>query len=380
MWSKLWRGSMDERTIGLDIGTHSIKAAEVEEEHGVLRLINFSSISTPPNAIRDGVITNERAVSDAIAELVGKSKIRANRAVAAVAGPTIVARYIEVPEMREAQLRQSLNFEARNYIPFSIDDAILECQIMERSENTAAGKMRVLLVAAHRQLVDSRVAAIESAGLDPIAIELEPFALIRAAIDTNINEQLRKQTVALINLGASLSDICIVRDGEFVFSRSVGIAGNSLTSAISSALRIDTSEAEDLKRNIAVATTVEDMGSAEGRVREANYAIFPILDELIRETRRSLNYYQSQFPEGSRSGLISKVVLAGGTAKLKGVERYFAHRLDLEVEVADVFRDAALEARGFESDYLSDVSPGFVLPIGLAFREIMRTKKSLLPA
>jgi type IV pilus assembly protein PilM len=235
-----------------------------------------------------------------------------------------------------------------------------------------------MLVATPRDMVETRVEALERAGLEPIAIELEPFATMRSLIEFNGQAAFDSETVALVDSGASFTEINIVKNRNFVLTRTIPIAGNSMTEAIASALAMDNDKANALKETaLQVVCSEEERATLDPFAQQASRAVEPLLDELIREIRRSLAYYdyQQQTPaedeEQSRAPGVNRIILSGGTARMAGLSAYFQAQLGVPVEQAGMFSHGLIQTPGLSQEYLDEHSPTLVVATGLALREIM---------
>jgi type IV pilus assembly protein PilM len=363
--------------IGLDIGSSAIKVVQLEVSKEGLALHKAGIAPTPREGMKGGVVTNPLAVAQAVRGLLEALKIEADLAVAGVMGPTVVLRQVELPVMSERQLRKSLAWEAKNYMSFPVEDSVLECQILDRG-SSRTGQMEVMLVAAPRDMVYSLVETIEVAGLEPAAVEVEPLAGLRGL--SGMAQQARGEAVALVGMGASYTDISIIKDKAFILSRVIPIAGNSFTQAISEALEIEFSEANHLKETaMTVVTSEEARAELDPASQQASRAVEPLLDELVRELRRSFAYhdYQQKLPETEEkiSG-VSKVLLSGGGAKLANIGAYLEAQLGVPVEVASIFSDGMMPTRGVSRDYLEAHAPTLVIGTGLALRELVAGRRS----
>jgi len=358
--------------IGVDIGSQAIKVVELSESRQGLVLRKAGSRPTPPEATKAGVIANTAAVAETINALLQALEIDTASVIAGVAGPTVVVRQVQLPNMSERQLRKSIQWEARNYVSFPVEDSVLEFQILDAS---AGAQMDVMLVATPRDMVDSRVEALELAGLDPIAIEIEPFAAMRSLIEWTPNPALDGETIALVGLGAAFTDINIVKNRKFVLTRMIPIAGNSMTEAVASALSMDQEKANALKETaMQVVTAEEERATLDPFAQQASRAVEPLLDELIREVRRSLAYYdyQQQAPEEAEQAAgVNRIMLYGGSAKMTGLAHYLQLNLGVPVETADIFADGRVETPGLSQEYLKEHAPSLVVGTGLALRELM---------
>jgi len=363
--------------IGLDIGSHAIKLVQLEHARGGLQVRKAGSRPTPAEAIKAGVVVEPTAVAAEVSALLEALEVDASAASVACAGPTMVVRQLQLPAVSDRQLRRSLQWEARNYISFPVEESIIEFQVLSR----AGSHMEVMMVAAPRELVESQVETLALAGLEAVCVEIQPFSAIRALVEWNLDPALDQETVALVGLGAAYTDINIVRSRNFVLTRMIPIAGDSMTEAIASALAMDKPKAAALKENaMQVVASEEERATLDPFAQQASRAVEPLLDELIREVRRSLAYYdyQQQAPtEQPQVPGVNRIIVSGGTSKLAGLPQYLQSQLGVPVQVADLFADERLPAPGLSSEYLDQHAPGLVVAAGLALREVLISTKTV---
>lgn len=352
--------------VGIDIGSSTIKAIELEQAGNGWRLANAAVQTTPPESCRDGVLTNVFDVSQTLRRLLRSANIKSTSAVAAISGSQVIVRQCQFPKMTEAALRKSIRYEASKYISASMEDSIVEFEIMGDVEGT--DQMNVMLVAAPREMVDSRVSVLEAAGLEPISLDIEAFALIRALIAGYAPGQFENCTLALIDMGASHTDVNIISNGEFALTRNIPIAGTSFTNAIKTLTGFSQEDAERLKFEMAVHESLDKLNLQEVE-NKCWRVVQPLLDELLREIRRSVHYYQSQFPEGAEQGVVSKIVLSGGTARMPGMAAYVSGKLSVPTEIADVFAGSAINPGRFTGDFVDEHGAVLTIATGLALKE-----------
>jgi len=283
---------------------------------------------------------------------------------------------VPLPSMSDRQLRKSIQWEARNYISFPVEDSIVEFEVLDRPTG-AAGQMRVMLVAAPRDMVATQVEAVELAGLEPLAVELQSFSAMRGLLAAEAKEQGNGDTTALLGIGAAYTEITIVKDGQFVLTRTIPIAGNAFTESIRNALDVSDEEANRLKEStMQLVLSEEERATLDPAAQQASRAIEPLLDELIREVRRSLAYhdYQQQSPEaGTGEFGVSRILLNGGSAKLTRIEDYFQAQLGVPVKVVRVFSRGSQV--GMNQAYLEAHAPTLLIGTGLALREPLLAKQ-----
>ena len=367
-------------TIGIDIGSHSIKVVQVASTRTGYALLRAGSTPTPEDAVKQGVVEDRFAVAEAIRSLLTDLGIVNPLAVAALSGPTVVVRQVQLPAMPEHQLRKSIYWEARNYISFPVEDSLLEFQILGTHTTDGIPQMDVMLVAAPRELVDSRVAVMEQAGIEPIAMELEPFALIRGAIELPLGMLGMNESLALVDIGACFTHITIIANGVFALTRSVTTAGNSFSEAIAKALSVTPTQADRIKEEeleVVIDETHRAQLSPVGQ--EASRAIESTLEELVREIRRSFAFYDyQQGPGGSTDRRentgIGRVLLSGGSARLKGMPEFLVEHLGIPVQIVDLFNNGMVHLPENAED-LQDQMPLLATAYGLALREPMLARE-----
>ena len=366
-------------SIGLDIGSSAIKMVQLQETKNGIALYKAGSAPTPRESVKGGVIVDPLALAKAIQSLLEALQLEPGTVTAGVAGPTVVVREVPLPVMSDRQLRKSIQWEARNYISFPVEDSVVEFQVLDRPAPGEGSQMRVMLVAAPRDMVDSQVESLELAGLDPAAVEIQPFAMMRSVLNSNGTHAERGDTTAVLGIGAAYTDITIMKDGVFVLSRMIPIAGDAFTEAIKNALDIDTEEANQLKETaMQVVSSEEERATLDPAAQQASRAIEPLLDELIREVRRSLAYhdYQQQAPDAGAGDLgVNRILLSGGGSKLPRIHEYFQAQLGVPVEIANVFGNGHIKAQGVNPDYLQSHVPTLLIGTGLALRELRSTKQ-----
>lgn len=373
--NKLSSGST---SIGLDIGSSSIKLVQLQNTKNGAALYKAGSAPTPPESVKGGVIVDPLALAKAVQSLLDALQVDPGPVTAGVAGPTVVVREVPLPVMSDRQLRKSIQWEARNYISFPVEDSVVEFQVLDRPAPGEGSQMRVMLVAAPRDMVDSQVEAIELAGLEPVAVEIQPFAAIRGITAGN-GQPANEETTAVLGIGAAYTDITIMTDGQFVLTRMIPIAGDAFTEAIKNALDIDMEEANQLKETaMQVVASEEERATLDPAAQQASRAIEPLLDELIREVRRSLAYhdYQQQAPDAGAGELgVNRILVSGGSAKLPRVSEYFQAQLGVPVELVSIFGNGHLRAAGVNQEYLRSHAPTLLVGAGLALREMRPGKQ-----
>jgi type IV pilus assembly protein PilM len=248
--------------VGLDIGSSFIKACEIDCRGGRAHLRGVAVAPTPPEAVSNSEITDPVTLGKTIKQILQQAGIKAKKVVTCVAGQSsLVVRIIEVPKMTRAELQETMKWEIERHVPFASEQVVMDYQPLVPPEEVPEGQnMEVLLAVAQEALVTRHVEAIQAAGLQPIAIDIEPLASSRSLLDLS-NGEGPGGTVAIVDIGATTTDISIYRDGRISFTRSIQLAGNNLTKAISDVLGQPLADAERLKKDMAA---IPDPGQPGG--------------------------------------------------------------------------------------------------------------------
>lgn len=349
--------------VGLDIGSKAIDVVQIERNGSQWRLARVAEVATPPEAIKEGVVLDTAEVGLAIKMALREAHVSATSAVIGVSGGSVIVRTVRIPKMPEATLRKSIKYEAGRYVPSSIEDSYIEFEILGETED---GQMDVLIVAAPKDIVESRIAACEAAGLEVEIVDIEAFAMYRALVEASESFSAEEETIAIVDVGAETTNVSVVSNGAFSMTRSIQHGGDILTNALKSYFKLSDEDAESGKNQLNIADLTAE-GAAENPPLRV---IQPHVDELIREIRRSLNYYQSQQTESGESKPVTKLILSGGGARLNGLDQYMSHKLGLPVEKIGVLDNPRFVFGGH-----SDPGSGLELAVasGLAMRPLART-------
>ncbi len=236
-------------TVGLDIGSNSIKVAEVAPGRGGVTVRALGMAPTPPNAMENNIITDAQLLGQAVKKLLKETGIGTRSSVSSVSGQAaLVVRVIEVPKMSDAELAETMRWEVERHVPFAANEVIMDFQPIVRADTPPdAQNMEVLLAVAQQDMVDRHVEMLFAAGLTPSAIDVEPLAAARSFIELG-PDPLAQKTIAIVNIGASNTDIGIFRDGILAFPRTLPLAGDQITRALMANMGLTDEQAEDLKR------------------------------------------------------------------------------------------------------------------------------------
>ena len=339
------------RTLGLDVGSHTIKCVHLEKRgFNRVELVQAESVEICPEGKdlegEDGTHARVSAIKRAMESLSShRGKI-----VTSVGGVSTAIRQVELPRMSPRELSSSINLWARNYIPFDVKEVQLDYQVF--GFDRASRKIRLILVAVIKDYIQQHIDLLHEANIDPVLVDVNPLAVMNAFL---FNEEIGDdQSIIVLDVGDRNTTLCIYSETEPYFVRNLMISGNDLTRDIQRKLGLPYGDAEQYKRG--------EMAFPEGAGDSANLIeiVRPSLDALIKEVRRSLTYYENQ----TKTSGFSRIVLTGGCAHVEGLAQYLGGNLGLPVEILDPFKEIET----------GDVSlPGppsqFALAVGLALRE-----------
>lgn len=345
--------SRGKSVLGLDIGSSSIKIAELKETKTGLQLANFGVESLPPETIVDSTIMNAPAVVGAIRKLITANQIKTRDVATSVSGHSVIIRKITLPLMTDEEIASNIQWEAEQYIPFDINEVSIDYQRLE-AVSEDQGSQDVLLVAVKKEMVNDYMAVINEAGLNPVVMDVDAFA-VQNMYEVNYEMQ-RGKVIALVNIGAGVININIVRNGNSVFTRDMSIGGNHFTEEIQKQLGVGHDEAEQIK-----------VSGGQGAQAEQIKGIIENLSSAIAlETQRSLDFFMAT----SSLGHISKVFLSGGCAKNARITQIIESQIGIPIEVVDPFKNIQINPNKFDMDFIRDVAPACAVVVGLALRRM----------
>lgn len=342
--------------VGLDIGSSCVKAVEVVPRGDGFELAHLGIAPLPHDAIVDGAFLNSGAIADAIREALAKSGSKAKHVAAAVSGHSVIVKKISVPAMTVEELEESIRWEAEQYIPFDVNEVNLDFEVLQHGD--AERPMEVLLVAAKRDLIDDYVNLIGEAGLTPAVIDVAGFA-VENAFEANY-EPGPEDVVAVVNIGAQVTNINVVSGGVPAFTRDVSTGGNQYTAEIQRALSISFDEAERIKIGEPSARESQDVVP-----QEVEQAMRSVTNTLVGEIARSLDFFSATAADTR----IQRVVLAGGSARVPGIDTVFRERTGLSVEILNPLHKM-MPSNRFDPEFLAQVGPALGVGVGLALRRV----------
>jgi type IV pilus assembly protein PilM len=342
-----------DNLVGLDIGSRSIKAAQIIDSKRGPTLKHFGIMDIEHGAIEEGTINNPESVADSIRQLFKSSDIKESNVAVSIGGYSVIVKKINVQTMAEEQLQETIHFEAEQYIPFDISDVNLDFQILGENESNP-NQMNVFLVAAKKEMVDDYINLVNLAGLNPCIVDVEAFAL-QNTFEANYDNQ--DDNIALIDIGASKTSLNILKGTSSVFMRDVSLGSGQINQKIMSLIECNFEEAEQLK-----------YGDNSDRLspEDLKGIVSSVVADWCTEIRRALDFFYSTYPEDQ----IKQIVLSGGGANISEFRQLLATEASTEVESINPFQNFHLEKKSFDDGFIKQIGPQAAISMGLAMRKV----------
>jgi len=330
--------------VGIDLGSNSIKGVEIETTKSKKVLKSYSIMKVPAAVGGSGQLLDRNHAAEQLKNFYKNSRFSTLSVSAALPEGKVFTRVITMPRMSPKEVSKAVKWEAQQYIPMDIEEVNFDFQIIEEDQNS----LKLLLVAAPKDVVSNLVKIITQAGLEPLGIETTIQALAHL-------EQLQDQKGAslVLHTGSDTTDLGVVQEGLVRFTRNLSFGGNALSRAISENLKIPLPQAEEYKKSYGL----EDQ-SLEGKITQS---CEPLLHLLVSEIKRSVDFYSSK----GYGDTIERLILSGGTASMPGMVAYLAERVGLEIELVDPFKNIVFSDKVDQKE-LSGLSSSLALPTGLA--------------
>ncbi|MDD3294622.1 MAG: type IV pilus assembly protein PilM [Geobacteraceae bacterium] len=338
--------------VGIDIGSSSVKLVQLAEQKGTYHLVNVGILPLPSDAIVDNSLMDTTSIVETIKDLTKSLGTKAKEAVCSISGNSVIIRKISLPAMTQEELEDQIAWEAEQYIPFDINDVNLDFEILE-SDLSSSGKMTILLVASKKEIINEYVAVFNEAGLKLVVIDVDSFA-VQNVYEKNYSPS-DDEVVALINIGASIMNLNVVKGGGSLFTRDVQMGGNLYTEEIQRQFSLNSQDAERCK-------LTGDYPDGE-RLRDT---ISRMNDTISQEIQRSLDFYNSTAEENK----ISRIYLSGGGSKVSMLSETLTHRLGLPVELLNPLKSIKYNEKEFDPEYLQEIAPLVAVAAGLAMRRL----------
>ncbi len=345
-------------SLGIDIGSSSIKIVQISGRK-VIRWAYKALDASDPSTETQGA-DRANALTQLLTEFLSENKKAPKTGVISVSGNSVIVRYVKLPKLSRADLEQTIQFEAEPYIPFAIPEVNISFHILGDIVEDGQTKMETVLVAAKKELIDQRLGVLNAAGIRPVAVDVDAFALESAY--GLVHPATEQETVLLINIGANVTSMIIMENGLSKVVRDVFIAGNTINKSVQRIFDCSFEDAEKLKRKARILVTPDEkeatLAQDDQDSLQVSNTIVTVLKDLVSEVQRSLDFFLSQNPDRQ----VNRILLSGGSSAIEGLDRYFSQELHMNVELFDPFSS-------LDGD-LPDISlrPSFSVAAGLATR------------
>jgi type IV pilus assembly protein PilM len=339
----------------LDIGSSAVKAVELKPAGKGFKVTAFGSEPIPPDGIVDGAIIDGASVADAIRRLFEGRGIKTKDVAASLSGNAVIVKKITLPVMSEAELGESIYWEAEQYIPFDIQDVNLDYQILDSPDAAGKGTMDVLLVAAKKEKIADYTGVIAQAGRSAVVVDVDAFAL-QNAYEVNYGIE-PGAVIVLLNAGAGATNINILSGDQSVFTRDISIGGNAYTEALQRELSLPFEMADQLKRGIAVDGVTFD---------DARPVLRAVSENVMLEIQKTFDFFKAT----AASDRIDRIMVSGGASRAEGFTEMLTERFEAPVEAFNPFKKVAFDLKKFNIGSVEEVAPTVAVAVGLALRRM----------
>jgi type IV pilus assembly protein PilM len=341
--------------VGLDIGSSAVKAVEIRPAGKGYKVVAFASEPVPPDSIVDGAIIDGTAVADAIRRVFERKAFKTKEVAASISGNAVIVKKIQLPVMTEAELAESIYWEAEQYIPFDIQDVNLDYQLLDAGTGPdSKGTMDVLLVAAKKEKIADYTGVISQAGRTPVVVDVDAFAL-QNAYEINYGFDAN-QTVVLLNAGASAININILGGDQSLFTRDISIGGNAYTEAVQKELSLPFDSAEQLKKGQPIDGVSFD---------DVKPVLHAMTENVLLEVQKTFDFFKAT----ASSDRIDRILLSGGASRVDGFTAALEERFGAPVETFNPFARIAFEPQKFGVTDPDTLLPTVAVAVGLALRK-----------
>ena len=352
---------MARSRIGLDMGSTAVRAVEISGTDSPV-VVHAAQVPLTPGAVENGEVRDPAAVAEALRELWQRGGFKQKRVFMGVGNQRVVVREIALPFMPEKELRASLGFQVQEFIPMPVEDAVLDYDPVGEFEQDGRRMLRMLLVAAQRGMVDQMVAAALQAKLEPVGLDLVPFAMVRAVGTPSAGMNLEEGgDEAVIDVGAQVTNIVVHAKGTTRFVRILPSGGRDITVAVARGLGVDDDAAERLKRGESVDAVIPPAVQERPDPDQIQQITMQRATSFVDEIRSSLEFYTAQ----SQGAQIERVIVTGGGSKLNGFLELLRQRIPVQVDAGKVFEHVGHNL-ALSEEALAEAEPLLAVAVGLA--------------
>jgi type IV pilus assembly protein PilM len=339
--------------VGLDIGSSAVKLVELRDaKGGGYKLVKTGLSTLSPEAIVDGAIMDASLVVDTVNRVLSETGVRGGDFATSLSGHSVIIKKISLPTMSAEELGESIRWEAEQYVPFDINDVNLDYVVLDAG---AGETMDVLLVAVKKDKIGDYSSIISQVGKNPALVDVDAFAL-QNAYEVNYPVEPGR-VVALVNIGASVTNVNILSGSNTIFWRDISFGGNQYTDAIQKQLSLSFDQAEALKKG-------------EQQAGTSLQEILPILrsvsDDLGQELQKTFDFFIAT----TSTEKIDQLFVAGGSSRVVNLDTELKERFGIPVEIMNPFRQIDIAGSSVSGEWLTENAPSMAVAVGLAVRHI----------
>lgn len=351
-----------KKIVGVDIGSFAIKLVELKpikkgkEVRYELSAIGYEPV--PYQAIVEGSVMDSTAVVDSLQHVFYESKTKSTNLAFSVSGSSVIVKKIEVQRLNPDEMHEHILWEARPHIPFTPDEVNIAYEIIE-SPDVHPERVGVILAAVRKEKLNDYLNVITTAGKNAEVVDLDSFASLNSVM---LNYELyREKTIAVINIGASITNVVISRGGYPIFVRDIAFGGNQFTDLLQKELNLKYEKAESVKKGRAVD------GISAAAVKPV---ISIVLNDLKNEIKKTFEFFRSNTTESR----LDHILLSGGSSNLEAITDFFSQEFDVPVEVVNPFSNVEINFKRFDVNFIKEMAPVYNVAVGLALRSVGDSK------
>ncbi|MFQ5787946.1 MAG: type IV pilus biogenesis protein PilM [Thermodesulfobacteriota bacterium] len=337
--------------VGLDIGSNAIKLVELKEIKNGYQLKNIGESLLNPDAIVDKIIVDHDAVINSLTELIEDLRLKTKNVVISISGNSVIIKKVSLAVMNDDELREAIPWELQQFIPQSIEDINYDFQVLPGEDDD--GKMEVMIAAAKKDLTNDYIEIVNEVGLNPVVVDIDLFALENMY---EVNYSDVDGILALVNIGATITNINILKEGFSIFTRDLSMGGNQYNEWIQKEFDVGYDDAENMKLSL----TNEDISPDLKRITNE------FIESICSEIKRTMDFFSSTFMKHN----VNRIMICGGSSKVPQLSLALEDITNCRVETINPFRNISYNERDFDSEYIKDIAPKMGVAIGLALRRV----------
>ncbi|PID42510.1 MAG: pilus assembly protein PilM [Gammaproteobacteria bacterium] len=346
-------GKKETSLLGIDISSTSVKLLELSKSGNRFKVESYGVEPLPPNAVVEKNISDAEVVGEVVRKVVTKARTGTKLGAVAVAGSAVITKTIQMTSgLSDSEMESQINAEADQYIPYPLDEVAIDFEVLGPSEHNPE-QVDVLLAACRRENVEMREDSLEIGGITTKIVDVEAYAMERAfsLLESQLEETGEEQTVAIVDMGATMTTLSVLVDGKTIYTREQLFGGRQLT--------------EEIQRRYGLSQEEAGLAKKQGGLPDdyEQEVLGPFREAVVQQVARSLQFFFSS----SQYNEVDYVILAGGTASIPGIAELVQEKVETTTVVANPFADMVLSTK-VNASALSNDAPSLMIACGLAMR------------